>query len=361
MRACLGDETIALYLQDTLTGSAKAAFKKHLAECATCRSLVAAAVQSLGESADADTDEELDVVSWLRKELSPKYAVEEALGQGGMGTVVRAVHIELDRTVAIKVMHRELVFDQDAARRFAREARAQASLTSPQVACIYEIDRTSDGIPYIVMEHLTGQDLGSFAASPEAAIGFIVQATYALEEAHAAGIIHRDLKPANLFFTSDGRVKVLDFGLAKTLASASVKSETREGLLVGSPLYMAPEQIRGVRQFGPPTDIWGLGSTLYQLLAGRAPFFGGNVMLVCARIIADPPPPLEGFSPELAAIVSRCLEKDPTLRFPTVRVLRDALLEVMKKPLVELDPATIREDPEERPMSYNITAKMTKR
>jgi eukaryotic-like serine/threonine-protein kinase len=357
MRACLGDETIALYLQDSLTGPAKAEFKKHLAECATCRSLVAASVQSLGESAEGDTDEDLDFVSWLRKELSSKYAVEEALGQGGMGTVVRAVHIELGRTVAIKVMHRELLFDQDAARRFAREARAQASLTSPQVACIYEIDRTSDGLPYIVMEHLTGQDLGAVAASPEAAIGFIVQATYALEEAHMAGIIHRDLKPANLFFTSDGRIKVLDFGLAKTLASASVKSETREGMLIGSPLYMAPEQIRGVRQFGPPTDIWGLGSTLYQLLSGRAPFIGGNVMLVCARILADPPPPLEGYSQELVGIVSRCLEKDPALRYQNVRALREALNHSLKKPLVE-DAPTIREDVDERPLPYDKTLKM---
>jgi len=357
MRACLGDETIALYLQDHLDGPARATFKQHLSSCATCRSLVAAAVQSLGPET-ADTDEDLDVVSWLRRELSPKYAVHEALGEGGMGVVVRAVHVELARPVAIKVMHRELVADEDAARRFAREARAQASLVSPQVACIYEIDRTRDGVPYIVMEHLTGRDFGAAAPSPEAAVAAIVQATHALEEAHARGIIHRDLKPANLFFTEDGRVKVLDFGLAKTLASASVRSETREGMLVGSPLYMAPEQIRGVRRFGPPTDVWGLGVTLYQLLTGRPPFHGGNVMLVCARIVADAPPPLEGFSPELQGVVARCLEKDPARRFPNVVVLREALGWVAKKPLT-VDPPTIREPPTRTSdFAPNTTAKM---
>ena len=176
---------------------------------------------------NATTEESIvpEIVTWLRGELSPRYAIERILGAGGMETVLRATELEAGRRVATQVMHRDLVLEMDAARRFAREAQAAASMKSEHVARIYAVDTTPSGVPFIGMEHLEGLDLGHLSRRRPIATGdalrWVMEASIAVEETHAVGLVHRDLKPENLFLTSAGIVKVLDFGLAKNLTPSS--------------------------------------------------------------------------------------------------------------------------------------------
>ena len=174
-----------------------------------------------------------------------KYRVEKVLGAGGMGSVLRAQHLHLGWPVAFKVMHRELLPVPDAARRFVLEAKATASLKSPNAVRIFDIDYMPSGAPFIVMELLNGQDLATLVAETgpltvERAVHYLLQACDAISEAHANGIVHRDLKPQNIFLTTDGVVKVLDFGLAKTLHPLGTPDSSRSqgNVLIGSPHYM---------------------------------------------------------------------------------------------------------------------------
>lgn len=266
-----------------------------------------------------------------------KYRIERILGSGGMGTVLRAHHIQLDQPVAIKVMHSELLAAPDTARRFALEARATAALKSPNVVRILDIDRLPSGVPFIVMELLHGMNLGSLVAergplSPHHAIHYLLQAADAIAEAHAHGIIHRDLKPHNMFLTDDGVVKVVDFGLAKALHPRAVTPEssmTATNAVLGSPHYMSPEQLLSGK-VDERTDIWGLGATLYHLLAGVPPFPALNVHVLTLHITSHEPQPIaerrDDVSPAVEAVIARCLRKKPEDRYRSIAALQGALL-----------------------------------
>jgi serine/threonine protein kinase len=271
--------------------------------------------------------------------LAGKYRVERVLGVGAMGVVVSAVHVELAERRAIKFMLPSMLADTEGVERFLREARAAVRLKSQHVAKVQDVGRLETGAPYIVMEFLDGQDLKSLLEArgplpvPEAA-GYLMQACEAIAEAHALGIVHRDLKPANLFLTTGVNgapvVKVLDFGIAKVMGGAGSALEmTATTQLLGTPLYMSPEQMRSTRNVDARSDIWSLGVILYRMLVGRPPFAGSTVTEICASVIGDQPDPPAMLRPDvppaLEAVVMRCLEKTPARRFESAAELARAL------------------------------------
>jgi serine/threonine-protein kinase len=273
--------------------------------------------------------------------LAGKYRVERVLGIGGMGVVVAAHHIQLDKRVALKFLLPEATTNAEVVARFAREARAAVKIESEHVARVIDVGAMESGAPYMVMEYLVGSDLAqrlqAHGALPiEEAIDYLLQACEAIAEAHAAGIVHRDLKPANLFLTrrADGSslVKVLDFGISKATPPAGSQPEmslTKTASVMGSPLYMAPEQMRSTRSVDARADIWALGVILYELLSGKVPFEATTMPELCAMVLTEAPAPLRDKRPDtppgLWAIIERCLQKDPAQRFGNVSDLANAL------------------------------------
>ncbi|HWA77755.1 MAG TPA: serine/threonine-protein kinase [Polyangiaceae bacterium] len=274
--------------------------------------------------------------------LAGKYRIERVLGQGGMGVVVAATHLQLDERVALKFLLPEALANPEIVARFAREARAAVKIKSEHVARVTDVGTLETGSPYMVMEYLHGSDLGGLVHERgqlpiEDAVDFILQASEAIAEAHALGIIHRDLKPANLFHTrrADGSacIKVLDFGISKVTGLANSGSDlsmTRTSTVMGSPLYMSPEQMASSRDVDVRTDIWALGVILYELLAGQVPFVADTMPQLCAMILQQPPPPLRNRRPDapegLQNVISRCLEKDPARRYANMGAFAGALL-----------------------------------
>ncbi|HEY5374115.1 MAG TPA: serine/threonine-protein kinase [Polyangiaceae bacterium] len=271
--------------------------------------------------------------------LGGKYRVDRVLGAGGMGMVVAATHLHLDERVAIKFLLPEAMGNPEAVARFGREARAAVKIRGEHVARVIDVGAFENGAPYMVMEYLDGRDLSALitergALSPADAVDAVLQACEALAEAHALGIVHRDLKPANLFLTRrpDGTpsVKVLDFGISKvTNASASDNAMTKTSAIMGSPLYMSPEQMTASRDVDARTDIWAIGVVLYELLAGRAPFRAETLPEICGLILTSVPPAIRDFSPStpelLQSVVLRCLEKDRSRRYQSVSELAQAI------------------------------------
>ncbi len=274
--------------------------------------------------------------------VADKYELQSILGVGGMGVVYGATHLQLGQSVAIKVLIADELQRKEALTRFLREARAAAALQSDHVVRIFDVGTLPDGVPYMVMERLRGKDLGAVLAQRGAlawgeAAEYIAQACHALGLAHLAGIIHRDLKPSNLFLSrrSDGSplVKVLDFGISKTLGSLGESTQARNltgrRVLLGSPSYMAPEQIRDASGVDHRCDLWSLGVTLYELIAGQPAFHGDTLPGLCAAVAADSPEPLHHRVPEvplaLSELVARCLAKSPEERPATADELADGL------------------------------------
>ncbi|AUX41844.1 protein kinase [Sorangium cellulosum] len=276
--------------------------------------------------------------------LSGKYRVERILGQGGMGVVLAAMHEHLHQRVAIKLLHPGA--SAELVERFEREARAAVRLKSEHVARVLDVGTLETGAPFMVMEYLEGSDLQQTLRDRgplevEEAVGYVLEACEAIAEAHAAGIIHRDLKPANLFLTrgADGSdmVKVLDFGISKALADPSAAGGepalglTRTAMVLGSPLYMAPEQMRSARSVDARADIWSIGAVLYQLLTCRVPFEATSLSELILMINGDPPPPPSTHRPDLPpgleAAILRCLEKDTAKRFRSVAELASAIVD----------------------------------
>jgi serine/threonine-protein kinase len=270
--------------------------------------------------------------------LAGKYRVERVLGNGAMGVVVAARHVDLDRLVALKFIIPMRGGAEEQAARFLREAQAASRLKSEHVGRVMDVGRLEDGAPYIVMELLAGKDLERLlqergALSVADALTYVLQAAHAVAEAHANGIVHRDLKPANLFLTlgasDEPLVKVLDFGISKL--DRQEANLTREGEILGSPLYMSPEQIMSSRDVDGRSDVWSLGVILYELLAGpgMTPFQGKTLYQILGRIGNDAPTPLETYRPDLppplVAVVMQCFEKRPARRYPTVSAFIAAL------------------------------------
>lgn len=271
--------------------------------------------------------------------LAGKYRVERVLGQGGMGVVLAARHIHLEERVAIKLMLAEAAFNGEAVARFVREARAAARLESAHVAKVSDVGTLEDGRPYMVMEYLDGADLsqvlaGSGPLPVQDAVDYLLQASEAIAEAHSLGIVHRDLKPANLFLTRrrdrTPHVKVLDFGISKVAATpGSENSMTRTSAMMGSPLYMSPEQMTSVRDVDARSDIWALGIILFELLTGSPPFIGDTLPQVCGLVIQTEAPLASSrrpdLAPELDEVIKRCLAKQPSERFQSIAELAQAL------------------------------------
>ncbi len=267
--------------------------------------------------------------------VAGRYRVERVLGEGGFGTVYAAVDTTLGRAVALKVLSRVGEGSASATARFRREAQASAALPPEHVATVFDTGE-HEGQPFIVMERLEGDDLTSLIVSVAPvsvtrAVDLVLAALLGLAHAHARGMVHRDLKPSNLFLArrADGgeTLKVLDFGIAKL--QAAPEALTVSGTLLGTPRYMAPEQIREVLAVDARADVWAMGVVLYELLTKR-PIFDAKIgASFVARILLDPPVPLRERRPDipvaLDAVVSRCLEKEPSARFDDVAALARAL------------------------------------
>jgi serine/threonine protein kinase len=279
--------------------------------------------------------------------VASAYRIEALLGSGGMGTILRATELSSGRDVAIKVMTAAAAADAEQVARFRREAKAVSSLTSEHVVRVLDYGELDSGAPYLVMEHLEGMTLADVVkehgALPIArAVDYVLQAIHGVAEAHTLGIVHRDLKPANLFVVGhdveghagSSTVKVLDFGASKLTAESPIDPGDPGGVtvassLIGSPRYMAPEQIKSALEVDARADIYALGATLHELLSGKPIFFADSLARVFAQVLWDEPEPLsesrDDVPADLAAIVARCLAKAPGDRFATVEALAAAL------------------------------------
>jgi serine/threonine-protein kinase len=273
--------------------------------------------------------------------LAGKYRVDRILGEGGMGVVVAATDIQLERRVAIKFLLPDYAKHHEATERFLREARAAVKIQSEHVARVIDVGTMESGAPYMVMEYLEGRDLAALIDDRrqipvEEAIAYVLEACDAIAEAHSVGIVHRDLKPANLFLTKqpDGsvRIKVLDFGISKALMTAGTgidPSLTRTSSMMGSPLYMSPEQMKSAKNVDPRTDVWALGVIAYELLTGEPPFYAESIPELSAKVLLEEPKPIRSYRPDvpeaLEAVVKHALAKDTAARFSTVADLAGAL------------------------------------
>ena len=262
------------------------------------------------------------------------------LGEGGMGVVVAATDIQLERRVAIKFLLPEYSQHHEASQRFLREARAAVKMHGEHVARVIDVGTMEGGAPYMVMEYLEGRDLARVLEEDgklpvEDAVAHVLEACDAIAEAHSVGIVHRDLKPANLFLARqpDGssKIKVLDFGISKAMMTTTGMdpSLTRTSSMMGSPLYMSPEQMKSAKNVDPRTDIWALGVILYELVHGEPPFYAESIPELSAKVLLDEPVSSRSRRNDVAEglerAVKRALSKDPAQRFQTVADLAVAL------------------------------------
>jgi serine/threonine protein kinase len=265
--------------------------------------------------------------------IDGKYRVRRRLAEGGMGQVFVADHVMLGKEVAIKVLHPEMSDSPDAVERFTVEARAASLIEHENVVRVSDFGRSADGRLYLVMELLTGHtladELHAHDLSPARARAIACAILRGLEAAHARGIIHRDLKPENVFLTpragGEDAVKLLDFGIARMRPDGGADLEqrlTKEGAIMGTPAYMAPEQLRSERDVDARADLYAVGVLLYEMLAGRPPFDGKTFGVIAHQVLSGKPPPL---SSPLADVVMRAIALDRERRFPTAAELRRAL------------------------------------
>ncbi len=275
--------------------------------------------------------------------LAERYRVIKPIGRGGMGAVFEAVHVLTGRRLAVKTLLAQYVNDAVLVERFMREARATTAIGDPHVIEIVDMGRTPEGDVFMVMELLDGRELKQAirddAPLPvERACHILHQIAAVMGRAHAIGVIHRDLKPANVFLVKRDRdpdyVKVLDFGIAKLDAAAhpdvaSGQTMTRTGQIIGTPSYMSPEQLQGLKEIDARTDVYALGVMLYQSLAGRLPIKGESIPDIFLKVMTTEATPVESFRddipPELAAIVRRALSRDAAARYEHAGAMADAL------------------------------------
>jgi serine/threonine protein kinase len=263
-----------------------------------------------------------------------RYVIVRALGRGGMSSVYLAQDESLERSVAIKLHVWGPRAGPDVLTRFRREAMAVARLTHPNIVSIYDVGE-QDGLLYVVLQYVDGGDLGQKMTSgpwqPDEAARLIATLARAVDHAHSVGIIHRDLKPSNILLTKEDTPLISDFGLAKLIGEQQQEAaETRVGMVLGTPAYMAPEQASGaIKRIGPATDIYSLGAMLYELLAGRRPFVGGTPLEMLMQVREAPPEPPTRWRPDLPrdfdAICMKCLQKDPGRRYPSAAALAEDL------------------------------------
>ena len=290
--------------------------------------------------------------------VAERYRILDLLGRGGMGVVYRVEHVRIGKLLAMKLLAGELSRNPEAVRRFKHEAQTASKLSSPNTVQVFDFG-AADGLTYLVMELVGGEDLGTvlraeLAIDPRRLCKIVLQIGNSLAEAHNHGIVHRDVKPENVMLVrgKEGQevVKVFDFGLAKLRAAAEAPAMTTPGLIMGTPYFMAPEQIRG-ESVDARTDIYALGAVMYRALAGVYPFDGPSPIAVCAKHLTEEPPPLSRAAPQiafpkgLADVVMKALEKDPEKRFQVVDDLQAAVAEVLAAdgtPVTPFDSTAIR-------------------
>jgi serine/threonine-protein kinase len=263
--------------------------------------------------------------------VAGRYLLKERIGKGGNAVVFRALDLALEEEIALKVFLQP-VDEEQADKRVRRELKLARQLAHPNIIRVYDIGFTQ-GCRYISMELLSGEDLRSRLASPLSvaeAVGYLVQACAGLQAAHEQGIIHRDVKPENCFATTEGVLKLMDFGIAKLQAAPGL---TTTGIIAGTPAYISPEQIRNFSGVTPATDLYALGVVAYEMLTGSVPFQDDSSMSVLIKHLNEPPPPPRSRNPrlpvELEEAVLRLLEKDPARRFPSARDLGRRLEEIL--------------------------------
>jgi len=318
--------------------------------CATCGTTYGATVRICVRDgtplATGRTDNQL-----LGTLLDGKYRIDSFLSAGGMGSVYRALHVMLDKTVAVKVIRNELVTSDEVVARFQREARAASNLHHPNIVSVYDLGQTSDGTLYIAMEFIDGPSLKEVIRrngplTPWESIDILRQVASALSSAHQKQIVHRDLKSDNLMLQSEGGrkiVKLVDFGIAKTFDETT--QLTAAGYLLGTPHYMSPEQAAG-KPVDHRADLYSLGVILYEMITGEVPFGDGALTSVLVRLATEVPPapsarrPDARVSPALDAVAMRCLEKDPDRRFQSADEFADALERALAE--IESKPAMPR-------------------
>lgn len=274
--------------------------------------------------------------------IAGKYRIDKIIGEGGMGVVAAATHLELRDLVALKFLRKEVIANKPLVARFANEARAAVKLKSEHVARTIDVGATAEGVPFIVMEYLSGQDLGEVLDKKNVlpvtlTIEYMIQACEALAEAHARGIVHQDIKPANIFLVErDGLqyVKVLDFGISKAALAGTTAEELKAmetGELMGSPTYMSPEQLKSGGEIDRRADVWSMGVLMFELLTGQTPF-DSHLPLpeLLGKILSDPLRKVRSLRPEvpeeIEKAILRCLEKDKTKRFQNTAEFALALL-----------------------------------
>jgi serine/threonine-protein kinase len=279
--------------------------------------------------------EKSDSGSRVGTTIAGKYHLDRLLGKGGMGAVYEATHTGIDRKFALKLMHAQADQAPESEARFEREARAAGRIGHPNIVDVFDFGKTDEGDPYIVMELCAGESLAErLMRGPlpqHEACEVAIEMLRALEAAHGAGIVHRDIKPANVFLLPEANgkraVKVLDFGIAKFVEGDVTLTHT--GAVIGSPLYMAPEQVRAEKDVDARADLWSVGATLYEMVSGEAPHRAPSHAAVIARIVTVPAAPIraqhEDVDAQLDAIVLRALSIDKAERFPTATAMRVAL------------------------------------
>ena len=273
--------------------------------------------------------------------LASKYRLEELLGSGGMGHVYRAVNESVGRAVAIKVLRREHAQNAQVVDRFLREARAANLVRHPNVVDVLDIGKEDDGTPFIVQELLVGEDLAHFVARSggrlpvEDVCDLLLPVIDAVAEAHAHGVVHRDIKPENVFLAKSPRgpvPKLLDFGISKVRAPDLQATEV--GMMMGTPAYMAPEQVQGARDADARSDVWGLGVMMFELIAGRMPFDAPDPATLFIAIATKDAPTLLDVKadvvPAISRVVERCLRRRPDERYPSAAELGRDLRHVME-------------------------------
>jgi tRNA A-37 threonylcarbamoyl transferase component Bud32 len=268
--------------------------------------------------------------------VAEKYRVERVLGKGGMGVVFAATHIQLQQRVAIKLLLPAAATDPETVQRFLREGRAAVKIRNEHVARVLDVGEMADRTPFLVMEYLEGSDFGELLDGetrlPYAqAVDYVLEACEAVAEAHSLKIVHRDLKPSNLFLArqpnGSSMVKVLDFGISKMLEPGL--DMTRTAAMMGSPLYMSPEQLKSARDVDERSDIWSVGVILYQLIAGHPPFQAESLPELCAVVLSNPTRWLDRVVPEvpaeLARIVATCLRSKVDERYVNLADFAEAV------------------------------------
>jgi eukaryotic-like serine/threonine-protein kinase len=272
--------------------------------------------------------------------LAGKYRVERVLGSGAMGVVVRVTRVEGDGVFALKLLRPSVTRDPVAAKRFLREAEAAGRIESPHVVKIPDMGELATGTPYLVMEYLDGSTLEERLAGGKSlpvveACELGLQAAEGLAAAHAMGVVHRDIKPSNLYLTTgpDGAelLKIVDFGVSKILDPVGTERPrlTRGQALLGSPLYMSPEQMRSASSAGFRADQWSLGAVLYRMLTGQRPFDAEALTQVCVQVLTGDFLPIASHRSDvpaaLGAAIERCLRLEPDERYPDIAELACAL------------------------------------